>query len=399
MVEMMECMKDEPLLSVIVPIYNVEPYIRRCLDSIINQSYTNLEIICVDDGSLDRSGEIADEYAILDSRIVVLHKNNGGLVSARKAGAQIAKGTYIANIDSDDWIEPDMFKETISFALQHKADVVTTQEIRDYGDYSIKIVPVIDEGVYVGKKIIELKEKLIDLDFFFKYNISGHICDKIFTAQKYKEIQRLVPNEISKGEDTVVAFPLLFEASTIYVSNRHYYHYCLRADSIMGKASSNMDNAFSCYESYVRDVFNKFGHEVKTASAQAELLILYNNLFENIDRIVFYDKVKNVLFPYGTVKTDGKVAIYGSGKYGVRLYNHLKGTGWFNNLEWYDTEGKNGAKRIDENIKEFDTIIIGAILVDTVVAIKEELHRYGVEENRIISLMCSKLIREFSRQS
>lgn len=97
------------LISVIVPVYNVERYIRKCIDSILNQTYTNLEIILVDDGSTDGSGKICDEYEKSDSRIVVIHKKNAGLSAARNSGLEIAQGEYIGFVDSDDWIEPTMF--------------------------------------------------------------------------------------------------------------------------------------------------------------------------------------------------------------------------------------------------------------------------------------------------
>ena len=100
-----------PLISIIVPVYNVEKYLHRCVDSILNQTYRNLEIILVDDGSPDRSGEICDEYAAKDGRIRVIHQENRGLSGARNAGLDICKGEYIAFVDSDDYIEPDMFQQ------------------------------------------------------------------------------------------------------------------------------------------------------------------------------------------------------------------------------------------------------------------------------------------------
>ena len=100
----------ENIVTVIVPVYNVENYLQQCIDSIIGQSYKYLEIILVDDGSTDGSGKICDEYANQDNRIKVIHKQNGGLVSARKAGLKEATGKYIAFVDSDDWIDTDMYE-------------------------------------------------------------------------------------------------------------------------------------------------------------------------------------------------------------------------------------------------------------------------------------------------
>ena len=115
-----------PTLSVVIPIYNVEKYLRRCLDSVLNQNYDNMEIICVDDGSTDKSGLIADEYAQKDSRIQVIHKKNGGLVSARKAGTAVSKGSYITGIDSDDYIDADVYGEMMRSIMDADADLITS---------------------------------------------------------------------------------------------------------------------------------------------------------------------------------------------------------------------------------------------------------------------------------
>ena len=125
---------QNPLVSIIVPIYKVEPYLRRCLDSIVNQTYTNLEIILVDDGSPDGCPQICDEYAAKDKRIVVIHKENGGLSDARNAGLDICKGEYIFFIDSDDWIKTDTIEFLYKITQDKKSDIVigdyiTTTEI------------------------------------------------------------------------------------------------------------------------------------------------------------------------------------------------------------------------------------------------------------------------------
>ena len=98
---------NKPLISIIIPVYNAEKYLKKCLDSVINQTYKNLEIILVDDGSTDKSPEICDKYAEKDSRIIVLHKENGGVSSSRNAGLDIFKGEYLSFVDSDDYVEPD----------------------------------------------------------------------------------------------------------------------------------------------------------------------------------------------------------------------------------------------------------------------------------------------------
>ena len=113
-----------PSISIIVPIYNAEKYIHRCLDSILAQTYKNFELILINDGSIDNRGKICDEYSQRDNRIKVIHKNNGGVASARQCGIENAKGEYTIHIDPDDWVESNMLEELYNKAIKEKADVV-----------------------------------------------------------------------------------------------------------------------------------------------------------------------------------------------------------------------------------------------------------------------------------
>ena len=116
--------KNEPLISIIVPVYNVEKYLSKCIDSIINQTYKNIEIILIDDGSTDSSGAICDKYALVDSRIHVLHIENSGVSNARNVGLNHATGDYIGFVDSDDYIEPNMYELLLEELIADDVDVV-----------------------------------------------------------------------------------------------------------------------------------------------------------------------------------------------------------------------------------------------------------------------------------
>ena len=136
----------EAKISVIVPVYNIENYVRRSVESIIGQTYNNLEIILVDDGSTDNSGKLCDGYEHSDKRIKVIHKKNGGLVSARKAGIAEATGAYAAYVDGDDWIEENMYVE-LAKKIKN-ADVVVTGVTRDYIKSSVCEINKMPEGIY-----------------------------------------------------------------------------------------------------------------------------------------------------------------------------------------------------------------------------------------------------------
>ena len=122
-------------VSIIVPVYNIENYIRVCVESILAQTYESFELILVDDGSKDNSGILCDEYAAIDSRVKVIHKENGGVSSARNTGLQQAKGKWIMYVDGDDWIEPDMIESLIETAKATEADLVFGDYMK-YGPYA-----------------------------------------------------------------------------------------------------------------------------------------------------------------------------------------------------------------------------------------------------------------------
>ena len=165
-----------PLISVIVPVYNVEPYLRRCVDSILRQTYRNLEILLVDDGTKDNCGAICDAYARQDERVKVIHKENGGLSSARNAGIDASTGEYLSFVDSDDWIEPDMIKALADNMTRVSdyagAEIICSNFVIDRGD-GTPVQPrahVAKHGEYSGEILQrEIKQKILGL-------FQGNIC-------------------------------------------------------------------------------------------------------------------------------------------------------------------------------------------------------------------------------
>ena len=129
-----KCVNRNDLISIIVPVYNMEQYMERCVNSIINQTYSNLEIILVDDGSTDRSPAMCDEYALKDARIKVVHKANGGLSDARNAGLKVATGAYIGYVDSDDWVELSMYQKLYESCIENDAQVAVCRYAKAYQD-------------------------------------------------------------------------------------------------------------------------------------------------------------------------------------------------------------------------------------------------------------------------
>jgi glycosyltransferase involved in cell wall biosynthesis len=221
-----------PLISVIVPIYNVETYLEKCLNSIINQTYKNLEIILVDDGSPDNCGKICDEYALKEKRIKVIHKPNGGLSDARNAGLDIAKGEYIAFVDSDDYIAENMYEDLLCIAQKEAADIVTCA-IYIENNKGIKVSYV--EGM--DNLDIDEVRYLVLMD---KY--SNCACGKLYKADLFKDLRFFVG---VYSEDLFIMPTLFCKAKkAIFTKIPYYYYNCTNQSSIMSSFNARRKYGF-----------------------------------------------------------------------------------------------------------------------------------------------------------
>lgn len=212
-----------PLVSIIVPIYKVEPYLRRCLDSIVNQTYTNLEVILVDDGSPDNCPQICEEYAVKDSRIVVIHKENGGLSDARNAGLDICKGEYISFVDSDDWVNEEYIEKLISIITKESADIAI-------GENSQTRQVSQKQNAKAVTKTFSSKDALIHL---FTQNHIAFIVSwgKIYKRNLFSALRFPVGKF---HEDEFTSYILLSNAKKIAYTSQILYFYFQRPNSIMG---------------------------------------------------------------------------------------------------------------------------------------------------------------------
>lgn len=218
------------VVSIIVPIFNVEPYLRRCVDSIIKQTYPHLDIILVDDGSPDGCGKICDEYAEKDSRIRVIHKRNGGLSDARNAGLGCMNGDYVAFIDSDDWIDRDWVEVLLGNMLEQHAQMSLSGIVREF-ESEKESSSVLITGDYGNEPF---SESNVDMMRRF-FRTSWVAWDKIYQAELFKEI-RFPVGEIN--EDEAIVMQLLDRCRRVAITNQTYYHYLERRNSITTSAFS-----------------------------------------------------------------------------------------------------------------------------------------------------------------
>ncbi len=220
------------LFSVIVPIYNIEKYIRRCIDSVLEQSFTDFELILVDDGSPDNCGAICDEYAKKDARIKVIHKENGGLVSARQAGIKMATADYVFNLDGDDSILPDALESAYKIISETNVDIVSfSYKCNVDGQIGDLVEDLAEEGLYDKAKIENyifpklLSDKNMNHMFYFLWG-------KAIKRELAQKHQLNVNPAISLGEDLSCIVPCFLEAEKVYMSKKAIYLYTIRNDSI-----------------------------------------------------------------------------------------------------------------------------------------------------------------------
>lgn len=376
--------KENPLISVIIPVYNVENYLRECLDSVINQTYKNLEIILVDDGSTDISPVICDEYTGMDNRIKVIHQQNRGLVGARKSGISVSTGDIVTFVDSDDWIDLNMYEVMVEKAVESAADIVTSGLIREYGRHFISDKEVIKPGVYSGDELEKvIKSNLIDEENFFRSNVSIHIYNKLFKRELLLKNELLIPDDISVGEDAACVYPCLLDANKVAIIDGCFYHYRIRNNSIMGQTNvADLIKIKKLYE-YLYHRFYNYPSRFRLEN-QLRLLIIYFILLASPQPLM--DGKKDCLYCYPQVKKGTRIIIYGAGRAGKALMQVLKGSEDYKIAGWLD---KNNLECDFSHLK-YDYIIIAAYTYSAYEDIYKNLINMGVPKSKIADLELSE---------
>lgn len=272
-------MKD---LSIVVPVYNVQAYLRRCLDSIVNQTLLEKEVILVDDGSQDASGEIADEYAAKYPYIKVVHQNNAGLSAARNTGIEQAQGEYIAFIDSDDYVESNMYQELLSFMQEKNADMVegAVWYEQESGE---KETPYPKDIT----RVWNTQEALIELNSYRYFNMSA--CVGIFKRSLFEDDgSGRGPLRFPVGklcEDYYLMHKIIARTEKVAYTSKPYYHYIQRSNSISRNKKINMapmDASMQQLDFYQKN-FPEIAYVAETACAFSHMGIYSAHLRQNVE--------------------------------------------------------------------------------------------------------------------
>lgn len=377
-------------ISVIVPVYNIEEYIPHCIESIVGQTYSNLQIILVDDGSTDSSGRICDRYAEQDDRIQVIHQENGGLVLARKAGLNAAEGDFIGFVDGDDYIESDFYESLLNFILEEQVDFVHTGYVYERNNVSIK-------RCQFETKVYELDRdttvKIIN-DYVLGNSEERHVTfsiwSKLYKSVFIKKCYDKIPLYQSMGEDLLCLCLCLLEGKRASFHKETLYHYNLRHSSLVN--STDITIIFKIFRLYnaLWEVFKAYNISDYVESNFERHIV--NSIFTSLTRSgKFYDFINAYIFDNVELLKNRKIVIYGAGIVGQGYYAQLSKYTSCTIAGWVDRDYRNihfdysnvvGIEEIKN--MQYDFILIAVKNSDTANEIRKQLRDMGIPKRKII---------------
>lgn len=384
-------MEHRPLVSVIIPVYNAEDYLEECLKSIQEQTYENLEILVVNDGSTDCSSQICDGFAGKDPRVKIIQQKNSGAAAARKQGILYAGGSYICFVDADDKMSDRMIESLVENI--GKCDLITAGYYCEKGDGSyVEETDTIKEGIYNTEESMRyLISNMLSFENRFEYGLLPYLWNKMFKAELLKDVVKGIYSSLTYAEDVELLFQYILKCNSVRITHRCLYLYRYRNDS-----SSRSKN-----ESYMYDLYKIYSalEKVFKNHPQEDILMHQLQLFitAHVYAITGYmgfpinTQIMHYAFPFPEIKKDSKTILYGAGKVGTDYYRQIFGRKLANLVLWVDKrweEYRNDYTPVfsPENIAnyEYDYLIIAVKKKELADEIRRELIQEGIAEEKIL---------------
>lgn len=391
------------MISLIVPVYNVKRYLDRCVVSILAQTYKEFELILVDDGSTDGSSQLCDTYIRQDSRIIVIHKENGGLVSARKAGIAVAQGEYIGFVDGDDWIEPQMYEHLMESAVRYQADMVLGGSIEDIDGQVMKKTNSLDPGIYDMERLQkEMYPYMLCAENFCGMGLQPYLWNKLMRRNIAYDSIMAVDGRIRVGEDVAAVIPMLLKMRRVVITDYCDYHYCIRRASMMWRCESEDDEweELCILHNFLRNTFSKYLIQIR-AGYQLSHYTVGNMLTRAYGKLAGKDGVDG-LWPFGYQLSGRKCIVYSAGNFGRAVYGYLQKYYSKKVVLWVDREYQRyqaiglpvcSVQKVME--EEQADVLIAVLNVNLAKAIQENLIQLGVCYEHIYCIhMTDNEIRE-----
>ncbi len=376
-------LNNEPKISVIVPIYNVASFLPKCIESILNQSFSDFELILVNDGSPDNSHDICLHYQETDKRIIIINKQNGGLLSARKAGLESAKAEFISFVDGDDWVDIDFLASMYRIAELHDVDLIISGFIRVFEGRNEKMTPLYKQGIYQGSNLNELLNNMLNTSTFFQHGVSTYVWNKLFRRSILNKVLFLVPNEITMGEDAAITYSYMPQCSAIGITNSCNYFYRQRVNSMVKSIQSS-----ELERNHLTNLIYYLNGALLPKLDKAKLRrdLLYYLYSQAVVRFGGLISDADIHIPFQGLKKNDRVLVYSSGTFGQRLvafnniYNVFELTSW---IDLDHVESNDLGLQVDSPFfdmeKAYDSIIIASIDGSQVEQILNVLSFYGFD--------------------
>ncbi len=379
----------DPLLSIIVPVYNSSEYIEECVNSILRQSYKNIELILVDDGSTDDSYRICREMSSANPCIKVIQISNSGIYQARKAGVECAKGELLTFVDSDDWVD-DGYREMIEIFKMHNPDMICFNY--RYNKEGNEVTHLYPSGMYMKPEIEnEIQEGMMFAPSLGRRKFDPSLCCKIIKKELYIQLTREVTDRISLGEDALVTYPAVCVANSLYISDSVFYHYRVNEKSCTQQIYAiDRINEIRAFHTNIRRVMAECGMGNRfDVQIECYVRLFISKMLKdwfNIERsAVMY------MFPYYAVGKNTKLIIYGAGNVGKSYVYSLRQSGYAQIVAWCDKKADSMQEYggidvlMPEAIKEkvYDSILIAIENKKTAYNIQDYLISMGVDSKKI----------------
>lgn len=384
-----------PLASVIVPIYNTQNYLGRCIESILGQTYTNMEMILVDDGSIDESLSVCKRYAAKDSRIRVISQSNQGALAARRKGVHVCRGEYVMFVDSDDWIEPELLETMVRAKQESGCALVCTNVYMDWEDRTIEMRNGIPSGIYVTQEIAKDLFYYKDIDNYI-YGILPYNIAKLYPRDMLKEAIDSVDPDIRYAEDKAVLFSMVFKNISICFTDDIYYHYYIREGSTCQTVNPNYLVELTAFYKYARKIFEEHKEREHLLWQLGKYLLDETHYAINTklglttpSHPIHTEPYR--LDPSAFLSQRKKIILYGAGKVGTDYRKQAPGwadmelCGWVDkNYEKYQEEGLDVRPIGYIEEAEYDYILVAVNRQTVFREIKESLIGMGVAEEAVI---------------
>ena len=374
------------LISIIVPVYNVEKYLSKCIESLLYQSYENLEILLIDDGSTDNSLQICKEYAQKDTRIVFIQKQNEGVLKTRNLGIELAKGAYIGFVDADDWIEQEMFEKLydliqttssdISICNKYIYDDITKNKFKEFGG--------LKHGEYIKEAVLEQYFSIHPSNA-----MSRNLYDKLFKADLIRKNYKKVDTRLHYFEDIVLTFFCVLDTTQICKLEEAYYYYRQRQDSACHRIDTTYTEQVGIF---YNNILQEVSHYSKELKKQLDQYIV-DRTFWGINRMMGLELEKEILYyipPFEMISKYPQIILYGAGDVGRSYYKMLEQSYPSKVVLWVDRQYKVLQEKgwnvsSVEQIKEasYDMILLAIRFEDNAMRIKKDLIEMGIPEDKI----------------